>query len=184
VATLFFRNSRIIAVVTSLTFIVWFLVFGGEVVLPICDRISERTHWRDYLTECPADELRVKQYLYGEERQAGQLNLTTGMLQGEGAPWTTWYGPFWSQVRGIFHTINFPMKETPYSPEQLADIRTFLAGLAAPSESRRLASYRQQFHLAFYQGGRLQIYDYPKHEARMELAKLFEILGFNLVGDD
>jgi hypothetical protein len=155
-----------------------FVVFGGEVVLPVCDRFDEGMHWRDYLADCQPDELRLKNFIGGYERQAGIVNLATGDVRGEAAPMDTEYGPMWSEVKSIFHTINFPGRSAPYTPAELAEIRRTLAGLSPPASGT--LSYRQQTHVAFYQSGRLVIFDYAKEPPNADLEDLYRVLGFRL----
>jgi hypothetical protein len=174
-------RSRYAILVAGLLFLVWFLIFGGEVIQPVIDGVSEKARWQNYLKACQPDELRVHQYLDGEERQAGMLNLTTGVLTGEGAPMVIRYGPVWTEVKLIFHTINFPMQARPYDPATLTQIKSFLATLPGSTSCSALDSYRTQFHIAFYQNGQLRLYDYRKDEAKTALAPLFTLLGFNLI---
>jgi hypothetical protein len=172
---------RNILMAAGLLFVAWFGIFGGEIVLPMVDRALEKQHWRDYLLACKPDEVRVKQYLRGHERQAGTLNLTTGALIGEPAPSVMSYAPLWGRLNAVFHSLNFPdTGRPPYTENQIVEIKTILVTLPPPHPVSD-ADYHLEFHIAFYRGGQLCIYDYQKSEAKAVLAPLFQILGFSLL---
>jgi len=160
-------------------FLAWFVVFGGEVFGPLLYRQSQDQICQSFISDCPRDELRFQQFLYGEEAQRVSFNFTNRQLTGEPVLPLASYGLFWNKVEGVFHTINFPplgfKPPDYYQASRMDEVHAALASLSA----RKImpdVPYRKQFHIAFYQEDRLVVYTFTRQEAKLALKNLFQAL--------
>ncbi len=141
------------------------------------DYYYERSSLEQCLASCPSDEMRFK-YYYEKNGSAGAaLNFKTKTLEGgDSNPSVKWS---WSgRMVSFFQNMELG-GGAPFTDEQIGKIRSLLAALP-PSNATgptNLESYRDRFHLAFYQGEQLCVYHYSKGEADPQLEELCRTLG-------
>jgi hypothetical protein len=149
--------------------------FAPSVIGPMIDDYINQSELDQSLAACRPDELRFQLYYekHGEEGgtfdfknkrlSAGDTNSSTHWsLSGENR------GPVFSAPLGYGKV---------FTDEDTQHIKDLLASLPPPGASAPANSYRDQIHLAFYQGGQLRIYHYPRTGAPPQLTELCKALG-------
>jgi hypothetical protein len=146
--------------------------YAPSIIGPLMADYINHKELDESLAACKPDEL-IYAVFYGQRAsESATFNFTTQKLTGGdaegGAPTGPWFGP----SKSVYYNVSLGYNVT-YSDEQVRQIKGALASLPVPaSPSLTGSSYRNQIHLAFYQGNHLLIYHYPKLLAPPQLADL------------
>jgi len=179
-------KTAIIAGVVLFIALGWFVVFGDEALAPWLDSQRYREEARAFLENCPRDEMRCL------NSSPNDFYLSFGVVFSSKKPWFGGALPvehtlFWQRLWPQSHHPAFLHNQIPYlsmsitfTDDQIAQIKAFLASLPAPIHSPDDSPDTLRFHLAFWQGDELRIYDYPASKAIPGYSKLCHILGFPL----
>jgi len=174
---------RLISIGACLVFVAWFAVFGGEVFGPVIDAKREDGQFRQFLTSCPRDEVRLEFYTVRKRLVQMTLDLTTQKLSAQGfeltGPWTL----FWMRKSVWLNTVDAPVRAAPisYTDSVLQDLQHSLNVLPVSSDDN-FAFQRDQYHVAFWRGNELHISNCSQNEAQNEHADLLRMLGISFTG--
>jgi hypothetical protein len=171
------KKSRILFSAASFGFIGLTVFFSAPVIFgPIYDHYHESSSLEKALASCRSDELRFMVYYEKNGSEGAILNFKTKTLEGGASnPVITW--SWLGRTESVLSNIRLG-GDAPFTDDQIQRIKRLLIALPPPktTELPSSASYRDQFHLAFYKGKQLCVYHYSKKEARPQLEELCKTL--------
>ena len=138
---------------------------------PVYDRYQEHELLVKHLASCRPDEVRLAVYYGKIGSEIATFNFTTKTLDGDAGSLS---GGAVAQKNTQIYGLHLGFHSPPFNYDQVEKIKSLLAALPPPANTGPASfnSYRDQFHLAFYQGANLRIYHYSKTEARPQLEAL------------
>jgi hypothetical protein len=183
-------GPRIFWLIFFITFLGLGLVyaFGGLIVGPWIQLQVQNENFRQYVYQCPPDEMRLRFYSDPLRAYDGfTLNFASGKFEVEyGSTHEDPPGLFWGQpVRAVFSTITFPLLQPP--PEfidaaLLGELRTQLSALP-DAETPPLDWQHNKCWLTFELHGHLHIQCFLPGNAPAKLQTICQGVGFSPVFD-
>jgi len=162
---------------------VLFFVYGGPVLGPWFQYESQKIDSHRFLSACGEDEMRLGVGLKGDGYGRATLNFPTRTLTvaDTGSYRSNQYLIFWSELGSGFSSVPSLAVSKPktYTENEIIQIKAALAALPPPTGKWLYDpdSYQDEFHVIFFQGGGLCIYDYSKDKAPPQLEELCRVMG-------
>lgn len=150
--------------------------FAPSVIGPMIDDYINKSELDQTLAACKPDEVVYVVFHNGNAKELATFSFTKKQLTGGDGQGGSDSGSWFGGSKSLYYTTRLA-NGVPYSDDQVRQIKSILATLPAPASSMfGNGSWRDQIHLAFYQGDQLQIYHYPKSHAPPQLADLCQAL--------
>jgi hypothetical protein len=168
------KSAKRILIFLAVSFsTVAFIFFAPGILGPMYAHEQERESLEQSLTACPPDEVRMAVYFGKTGVETATFSFKTKMLTGSnGNPNSSWSA--FDAGGGGAYNIHFSFQSKPFTDDQVDQLKKLLATMppAIDQGSSVSSSYRDQFHLAFYQATEQRIYHYAKTEETDKIREL------------